>query len=130
MFVQRGSVYDLTTTYHNAYPNNTTPASGSSFMPFEQLRVLSTWNQYRISTGNKGLRYFKGDVYGLGSDWMDMVHMVSLTDADADSNGRFFMILSLEQDWRSCISSYQFAMTYHENGKVTDDDFEFKYIQD
>jgi len=130
MFVQRGSVYDLTTTYHNAYPNNTTPVGSSNFMPFEQLRVLSTWNQYRISTGNKGLRYFKGDVYGLGSNWMDMVHMVSLTDADADSNGRFFMILSLEQDWRSCISSYQFAMTYHENGKVTDDDFEFKYIQD
>ena len=96
-------------------------------MPYEKLRVLANWNQYRISTGNKGVRYFTGDIYGL-SDYIDMINPVLLTDTDTDSSNRVFMVLSLEQDWRSCITNIKLVQTAHDDGKVTDDDFEFKYI--
>ena len=126
MFFLNGSTYHLSNSFFNDHPNNTGLTSGQP-MPYEKLRVLANWNQYRISTGNKGVRYFTGDIYGL-SDYLDMVNPVLLTDADTDASNRVFMVLSLEQDWRSCITNIKLVQTAHDDGKVTDDDFEFKYI--
>lgn len=124
MFVNRGSRYQIQQVYFNAHTSaNATPTDPSSFMRYEKLRMLADYNQYR-----RGIRYFTGDVYGLQSDFPHMVRPVYITESDPDSSFRIFLIIFFEQDWRSNISNYKLVETNHTDGKVYDDDFEFKYI--
>lgn len=111
-------------SFFNATPwNNGDPPDTTYVMPFEKIRVFSTFNQDRNS-----IRYFQGNLYGLGLDWPDMIHKYFLTDADPDTTPRRFMILGLEQNWKSCQWTANFAETFHDSGKVYTDDFTFKYL--
>lgn len=111
-------------TFFNATPfANGDPPDTTYVMPFEKIRVFSTFNQ-----GRRSIRFFQGSLYGLGLDWPDMIHKYLLTDGDPDSTPRRFMMLSLEQNWKSCQWTGNFAETFHDAGKNYGDDFTFKWV--
>lgn len=117
--------FDLATQFFNATPfANGDPPDTTYVHPFEYIRVFSTFNQ-----GRRSIRYFEGNLYGLGLDWPDMIHKYYQTDADYDSDNRRFMILGLEQNWKSCQWRATFAETFHDDGKVYTDDFTFKWVE-
>lgn len=116
--------FALASQFFNAAPwANGDPPSTDYVMPFEKIRVFSTFNQ-----GRRSIRFFDGKLYGLGTDWPDMIHKYLLTDADMDSDDRRFMLISLDQDWKSCQWTGSFAETFHTDGKIYTDSFTFKYL--
>ena len=98
------------------------PNDSDYFQPFEYHRVNGTYNQNHYC-----IRYFSGSLKGLGTAWPDMVFPFQLVDTDLDSSNRWFMMMEMEQDWKTQIWRAKFAETYNTSGKVFPP-FEFKYI--
>jgi hypothetical protein len=100
------------------------PPSADYLHPYGYIQAYSVWNQYRNC-----LRKFQGNVIWSAGDWPDLVHKYSLTDADSNTVNRNFVLISFEQDWKTCIMSCVLVECYETTeGKRYSDPFTFKFI--
>lgn len=110
------------------------PTSSSSLHPYGYIQAFSVWNQFKgvnDPTNGRGLgiNIFSGSVVGLTSNWPDMIHRFTLTDLNVQTNDRYFMLISMEQNWRTCIWTATLVEVFNSTvGKTYTDTFEFKYI--
>lgn len=130
MFFLSDSVYRLSqwffdaSLFGNGYPPDT-----SSLHPYGYIQAYSVWNQFRNS-----VRIFDAVLYGLldSSDvWPDLWQKYVLTDVNQGSINRYFMLISLKQNWRTCKWSGVIIEVFRTDiPKSTTDTFEFKYLTD
>lgn len=93
---------------------------------YSRQQVDAVWNQYR---NNNSL--VDGMVYGFTAEWPDLVYKFSLTDSHPTLRDRYFILLGMDQDWKSCEMRATLIEVYETNrGKVYDDPFSFKYISE
>lgn len=137
MFLNPAGEYILFPNWFAAAPwGNSYPPNQDYLHPYGYIQVFSVWNQYKgynnPSNGRGiGINIFQGSVYGLTDSWPDLLHKILLTDANQQTNNRFFMILSIEQDWKSCIWQGTFIEVYNRVIlKSYNDTFTFKYINE
>lgn len=136
MFLYINSVYVLipfwfaSAPFVSGYPPNT-----DYLHPYGYIQAFSVWNQYKgqtvepILARGRGINIFQGSVIGLTTSWPDMLHKYSLTDLNVQTNNRYFMLISVSQDWKSCIWTAVFIEVYNTVlGKSYSDPFTFKYI--
>ena len=127
-------IYRLTSRWYTAAPFYTSdpPASIGSppdltyLHPYGYIQAYSVWNQYRNAN-----RIISGGVLGLGSMWCDAFHKISLTDTNPNTDNRYFMLISFEQNWKTALWSGVFVEDYRTDiGKIYSDEHEFKYTQE
>lgn len=124
MFVQSLGGYWLTPRYYPAHLYGLgNPPDQSRVNTYGYLQALAVWNQNRNT-----VRKFSGTLLHLGENWPDIVHKFRLTDTNANTVNRYFLLLSFDQDWKSCKTSANFIEVYHTDGKVYTDPWSFKYV--
>lgn len=125
MFILSGSDYALIAAfYSSAQFSLGFPTSEDFVNRYGYHQAFAVWNQYRNT-----IRKFTGTVIGLRSDWVDVIHKVNLADNTDDTNGRIFMLLSFNQNWKTCETSSTFMEVYnYYTGKTFTDPWEFKYL--
>lgn len=109
------------------YPYNVFPSglSGSydSAHPYGEIQIRSVFNQYRDA-----YRIFEGSINGLTEDWPDLIHKYSILDVNPNTNNRYFMLSSFEQNWKTGLMSGVWMEVWKSPGKAYTEDREFKYI--
>lgn len=101
-----------------------TPPNFSYSHRYGYIQAFSVWNQFK-----NGNRKFDGTVLGLGQSWVDLVSKVTLSDNDPDTNNRYFMLISFDQNWRTGQWKAVFVEVFNTlTGHVYTDDQVFKYI--
>lgn len=134
MFLLIDSVYKLFPNWFSASVHgNSYPPSDDWIHPYGYIQAFSVWNQYKGYNNNLdrgiGINVFSGSVRGLTSSWPDLLYRYTLEDVNAQTINRYFILISMEQDWRSCIWRATFVEVYNRVIlKSYDDPFEFKYI--
>ena len=124
MFIENDGAFWLVENYYSAAPLSLgLPTEAELINRFGWHQAQAVWNQYRRS-----LRKFTGTVHKLGENWPDIIHQFTLTDTHDDTNNRYFLLLSIDQNWRSCQTKCTFIECYHTDGKVYTDPWSFKYI--
>lgn len=125
-------VYALTTQWYTAAPfytadppaSNGAPPDSTYLHPYGYIQAFSVWNQYRNAN-----RILSGGVLGLGSMWCDAFDKVSLTDTNPNTDNRYFMLISFEQNWKTALWSGVFIEDYRTDiGKIYSDGHEFQYL--
>lgn len=124
MFFFNGSGYALTQRWWTSAPFGLgPPPSLDHFHSYGYIQAFSVWNQYRNAN-----RIFTTSVLGLGSMWPDAVDKYSLTDSHPDTNNRFFLLISFEQNWKTALWSGIFIEDYRTDvPKNYDDTHELKF---
>ena len=127
--------YHLFPVWYNSQPFATGYPTDSTYLhPYGYIQAYSVWNQFKgvndpVNGRGLGLNIFGGAVVGLTDDWPDMIHRFSLTDLNAQTNDRYFMLISMEQNWRTCIWIATLVEVFNSAvGKTYGDPFEFKFI--
>src|SRR5574343_239853 len=109
------------------YPYNVFPSglSGSYDYahPYGEVQIRSVFNQYRDA-----YRIFEGSINGLAEDWPDLIHKYSILDVNQNTNNRYFMLSSFEQNWKTGLMSGVWMEVWKSPGKAYTEDREFKYI--
>lgn len=125
MFFHNGIRYVLTLKWYTASTTALGPPIDQTYThPYGYIQAFSVWNQYRNAN-----RIFSTSVLGLGSMWVDALDKISLTDNNPNTNNRYFLLISFEQDWKTALWSGVFIEDYRTDlGKVYDDDHEAKFI--
>jgi hypothetical protein len=131
--ILKGGIFRQISTYvfklcKRWFPYNvfglTLPQDGNVYAhPYGEVQIRSVFNQYRNAN-----RVFTGSIKGLSEDWPDLIHKYTLTDTNPNTNDRFFMLASFEQNWKSGYMSGTWIEVYKEPGKGYSEDREFKYI--
>ena len=131
--IYKGGIFRQISTYvfklcKRWFPYNvfglTLPQDGNVYAhPYGEVQIRSVFNQYRNAN-----RVFTGSIKGLSGDWPDLIHKYTLTDTNPNTNDRFFMLASFEQNWKSGYMSGTWIEVYKEPGKGYSEDREFKYI--
>lgn len=117
-------VYALTTQWYNAALVALGAPALTALHPYGYHQAFSVWNQYRNAN-----RILSGGVLGLGSMWCDALDKVSLTDSNPNTDNRYFMLISFEQNWKTALWSGVFIEDYRTDiGKIYTDTEEFKYL--
>lgn len=96
-----------------------TPADVNTF-GFHQ--AFAAWNQVRNT-----VRIFSGTVFGMRENWPDIIHKYQLTDANGNTNGRYFILTSLDQNWRSCQMAVTLIEVFVTDGKIYTDPYTLNY---
>jgi len=99
---------------------NTEPALVA---PYGEFQIRSVFNQYR-----NGNRIFDGSFNGLYHVWPDLINKYLLTDNNPNTDDRYFIMTSFEQNWKTGFFTATFIECYNTDGRNYDDDREFKYI--
>lgn len=120
-----GSRFHTTTVFYSSAPFGLgNPPGPEYFHRYGYLQAYDVWNQYRNSS-----RIFPGVGYGLGVDWVDLVHKIAITDADFNTNNRYFILISLNQNWKTGLWEATFIEVFRSDvPKSYADDHLFKYI--
>lgn len=139
--LMKGAMFLLIDSVYKLFPNwfaasvhgNSYPPADDWLHPYGYIQAFSVWNQYKGYKNNLdrgiGINVFAGSVFGLQDDWPDLLHRYTLEDSNAQTNNRYFILISMEQDWKSCIWRATFVEVYNRVIlKSYDDTFEFKYI--
>jgi hypothetical protein len=127
-------IFTLTRNWYAAAPIALALQTDPSFLhPYGYIQVFSTWNQFRGTDDadgrGLGINIFSGSVLGLTNDWPDLFHKFLLTDSNANTNNRYFMVISISQDWKSCKWTCVMMEVYNTiSGKVYSDPFTFSYL--
>lgn len=118
------AIFELTTAWYTAAPFALGPPPGDEYyLPYTTQQVRAIWNQYQ------GYRVFTGSVKGLGASWTDLLHKITLTDTDINTNNRYFMLISIVQNWRRDEWNAVFAEVYRtDTGKDYASPLTFKYL--
>lgn len=111
------------------------PPSPAYVHPYAYIQAYSVWNQYKGYNNSLnrgiGINIFDGSVKGLTASWPDMLHKYSLTDINPQTNDRYFMLISFEQNWKTCLWRGVFIEVYNTAiGKSYTDPETFKYLTD
>jgi hypothetical protein len=116
--------------FGNSYPPDTT-----YLHPYGYIQAYSVWNQYKgynltsPAIRGIGINIFAGSVKGLTDVWPDLLHRYTLTDLNQQTIDRYFLLISLEQDWKSCIWTATLIEVYNRVIlKSYSDPLSFKYI--
>jgi hypothetical protein len=103
--------------------------------PYGYIQAFSVWNQYKgynktsPTTRGIGINIFSGSLKGLTTDWPDLIHRITLTDVNDQTINRYFLIISLEQNLRTCLWTATFIEVYNRViYKSYNDTFTFKYL--
>ena len=136
MFLYVNSVYILFPNWFNAATlGNTVVVPSQDYLhPYGYIQAFSVWNQYKgYNTSSPvrgiGINIFSGSVKGLTDDWPDLLHRYNLTDTNLQTINRYFILTSLEQNWKTCIWTATLIEVYNRViFKSYSDPFEFKYI--
>lgn len=124
MFLLSGGGYYLTPRYYSSAPFALGPPTDQSVVnTYGYLQAFAVWNQNRNT-----IRKFAGTVLHLGENWPDIIHKFKLTDTNPNTDTRYFLLISFDQDWKSCLTSATFIEVYRFDGKVYTDPWSFKYI--
>ena len=124
MFVFSGAGYYLTPRYYSSAPFALGPPPDQSFVnTYGYHQAFAVWNQNRNT-----IRKFSGTLLHLRVGWPDIVHKFTLSDSNSNTDTRYFLLISFDQDWRSCLTSATFIEVYRFDGKVYTDPWTFKYI--
>lgn len=100
------------------------PGAGQFVKPIGWHQVYGAWNQV-----NNTLRKFSSSVLGIGAAWPDIIHSYAITDADANTTYRCFLLISQDMNLKSCQSNMTFVEVYRSD--IEQDytsDHEFKFI--
>lgn len=118
------AIFELTTAWYTAAPFALgSPPGDEYYLPYTTQQVRAIWNQYQ------GYRVFTGSVKGLGASWTDLLHKITLTDTDLNTNNRYFMLISIVQNWRRDEWNATFAEVYRtDTGKDYASPLTFKYL--
>lgn len=126
MFVANGlGGYTVTARF---YPSAKYAITGQpdadQIQPYGWHQAYAVWNQYRMA-----VRIFTGSLQGLGDDWPDLLHRIILTDNNPNTTGRYFLLISFQQDWRTGSWRGTFIECFNEdNPRSYTDPEEFKYL--
>ena len=110
------------------------PTNSSYLHPYGYIQAFSVWNQFKgvndpVNGRGLGINIFSGSIVGLTDDWPDMIHRFSLTDLNIQTNDRYFMLISMEQNWKACIWTATLVEVFNSTvGKTYSDSFTFKFI--
>lgn len=124
MFFYNGVAFCLTRKW---YTGNTFalgyPADQTFMHPYGHIQSYAVWNQYRNTN-----RIFSSSVLGLGSMWVDALDKISLTDSNPNTDNRYFLLISFEQNWKTALWSGVFIEDYNTDiGHDYDDTHSFAY---
>lgn len=121
------SKYVLTTQFydHTESPLAVPPSDSGTLLPFGELQARDYWNQYKL-----GFRIIEGSIYGLDqNNPPDVIHRYIFTNTDPNINGKTFMCVGFEQDWKTERWRGTFVEVYRNSvGRSYDDPAEFKYL--
>lgn len=128
LFFLAGSVYKLLSLFYRGHVvANGNPASASDIHPFGKIQAYNVWNQLK-----QAYRIFPSTLYGLltaDDTWPDLWQKYVLTDSEDNTDNRYFVLISFEQNWKSMIWTGTFVEVYRTDiGHEYGDTFEFKYI--
>jgi hypothetical protein len=117
--------YVLTSRWYTAAPFALAAPPDTTYLhTYGYIQAFSVWNQYKNAN-----RILSTSVLGLGSMWPDALDKWSITDTNPHVNNRYFLLISFEQNWKTCLWSGVFIEDYRTDiGKEYDDEFEFKYL--
>ncbi len=122
LFTKHGTKYVLQPQYWDSQQWALDPPNHNDyFQRFEYHRVNANYNQVHYTT-----RFFEGNLKGL-ANIPDLIHKYILAEIDPDSNDRKFMLIEMEQNWKTGIWRGKFAETWNTSDRVFPP-FEFKYI--
>lgn len=135
MFRLVSSDYVLVPVWFAAAPfGNSYPPDTTYLHPYGWIQAYSVWNQYKgynnsLSRGI-GINIFSGSVVGLTDAWPDLLHRYELTDFDLQTINRYFILISFEQNWKTCLWSATFIEVYNRVIlKSYSDSLTFKYLE-
>jgi hypothetical protein len=124
MFISNETGFYLTPRYYASAPFALGPPTDQSAVnTYGYLQAFAVWNQNRNT-----IRKFQGTTLHLGEAWPDIIHKFSLTDTNPNTDNRYFLLISFDQDWKSCLTTATFIEVYRFDGKVYTDPWTFKYI--
>lgn len=125
MFFFNGERYVLTSRWWSSAPFALGPPPTQDHIHhYGFIQAYSVWNQYRNAN-----RILPTSVLGMGSFWPDIADKYSLTDSHPDKNNRYFLLISFEQNWKTCLWSGVFIEVYSTViPKNYTDDHELKYL--
>lgn len=124
MFIQVGSGYVVTNNFYPAAKFALGAPTLDQVKPFGWHQAFGVWNQHKQAT-----RIFTGSLQGLGADWPDLMHRYVLTDSNPNTDDRYFLLISFQQDFRTSSWRATFIECYNSTvGRTYDDPEEFKYI--
>lgn len=124
MFLLINGAYVLTNRFYtfNVFGENY-PGDGYCH-PYGETQIRSVYNQ-----GIYENWVFTGNVLGLTEMFPDIVHKYSLTDAHPATSDKYFVMVSMEQDWKFGIMNCVFVEVYDRvSMKSYSEEREFKYI--
>lgn len=131
-FLRTDGVYMLTVKFWSSAPFALgNPPDTSYYHPWGYLQAFAVYNQVRA-----GLRVFEASLYGLFTgespdQWPDLMNKYLLTDTNDNTDNRVFMLVSFEQDYKTCKWTGTLIEVYNTvTGKISTDTFEFKYLTD
>jgi hypothetical protein len=121
--------------YNGSVEHAAVPAD-DHFHAFGYIRAFSVFNQYnRVTTTLRNT-----SILGLDSDVLDdynrcdaagLIHKYTFTDASRLTKDRWFMLVSFNQNWKTCEMKGTFREVLNTaKNKVYGDEFEFKLISD
>lgn len=125
MFTEDGGVYTLTEVFYPAAKYAITGAPDpSQIKPYGWHQAYAVWNQYK-----QAVRIISGSLQGLGNPWPGLLHRFTLTDTNANTVNRYFLLISFTQDWKTGSWNGTFVECFRTDlGKSYDDPHTFKYL--
>lgn len=105
------------------------PTDDDAYNTFGYWQAWAVWNQYRNAN-----RIFPSGLYGIirsDDQWADLWQKYQLTDANENTDSRYFILISFRQDWKTMRWSGTFIEVYRTDlGHVYDDTWTASYITD
>lgn len=128
-----GSAFVLSGRYWKANTVVGTPTD-DDLKPFGYHQIQAVWNQVKLWQ-----RIFRSPMQGIESDTVDardrsdlpsVFHTYNITDTDAHTNNKKFMLLSCDMDLFKCAFNSATLKECYDTvaGKTYTDDYEFKFI--
>lgn len=125
MFTEDSGRYRIVEVFYPAAKYAITGAPDpSQIKPYGWHQAYAVWNQYK-----QAVRIISGSLQGLGNPWPGLLHRFTLTDTNANTVNRYFLLISFTQDWKTGSWNGTFVECFRTDlGKSYDDPHTFKYL--
>lgn len=110
---------------HTESPLAVPSTDSGKLVSYGKLQAIDFWNQYKT-----GFRILEGTAIGLDDDNPpDVIHRYVFTNTDPNINGKTFMCVGFEQNWKTEQWRGDFAEVYRNSiGRTYTDDHEKKFL--
>lgn len=127
-FMDSGGLFNLTAQFYDA---SLTAIDGTPTRtnPYGYIQSYAVWNQYRRAN-----RIFPSTLLGMFNDsdpdqWPDIINKFRLVDTNSNTNNRFFLMISCEQDLKTLVWTGTLIECFKtDEGHLYTDDHELKYL--